>query len=98
MRVKEMIQRVRMVYPDASEKYIMTLINDCLDELAAYQTYEDRVKIDVAQDQRWYGIGSINSNITVDKIYAVYIMDDDSNYRLVPRIVNSRMLVNEDEK
>jgi hypothetical protein len=34
--VKEILSRVRQVFPDVPEKYVMTLINDALVELGMY--------------------------------------------------------------
>ena len=36
--VKKLISRVRLVFPDAPEAYIMNLINDALVEIGMYKT------------------------------------------------------------
>ena len=36
--VKEILSRVRQVFPDVPEKYVMTLVNDALVELGMYNS------------------------------------------------------------
>jgi len=37
LNVKKIISRVRQVFPDAPETYIINLINECLVDLGKYQ-------------------------------------------------------------
>ena len=43
--VKKLISRVRLVFPDAPEAYIMNLINDALVEIGMYKTKVVHAKI-----------------------------------------------------
>ena len=98
MTFKEIISRVRQVHPELGETYAKAIVNDALLELRRYKVSRKCAKISVVADQRWYNIGDRNSDLRVDKIYAVYYKDSGGNYRKVPRLINYENLVNIEEK
>ena len=54
--VKQMVSRIRQVFPRASENYIINLINDALVEIGMYGTKTEYAKISTVADQMWYDI------------------------------------------
>ena len=54
--VKEIISRVRQVFPDAPEKYIMSLINDALVELGMYNSKVSTAKLSTTANQMYYSL------------------------------------------
>ena len=96
--VKEIISRVRQVFPDAPEKYIMSLINDALVELGMYNSKVSTAKISTAANQMHYSLADAAKDtsdniLEVNKVFKVYIMDDDGDYMQIPRIINTNILL-----
>ena len=60
MTVKDIVEQIELAFGRQSEKYIMRLINDSLNEIASKRQHN--VKYGTAQDlkymQRWYDIPS----------------------------------------
>ena len=82
LTVKQVLSRVRQVFPDASEAYVISLINDALNELGQYSQKSMSAKIDIVADQMFYDLSdsakdSSNNEMGINKIYRVDIMDDD---------------------
>ena len=69
LTVKTIISRVRQVFPDASEKYIINLINEALVELGKYATKVEYAKTNSVADQQWYTLSDSNSGIEVNKVF-----------------------------
>ena len=77
--VKEIISRVRQVFPDAPEKYIMSLINDALVELGMYNSKVSTAKLSTTANQMYYSLkdaakDSSNNILEVNKVFKVYFM------------------------
>ena len=96
--VKQILSRVRQVFPDAPETYVMNLINDALVEASVYNSKVVRSKINTVADQMWYNLRDIakdssNNVLEVNKIFKVYFMDNDGDYIQIPRLINTNILL-----
>lgn len=97
LTVKQIISRVRQVFPDAPEAYIMSLINDAINEIGQYSQKSISAKIDLESGKMFYGIGdsdsdSSNEKLGVNKIYRVDILDNDGDYIRIPRVLDGEPL------
>mgnify|MGYP003150370616 CR=1 FL=1 len=100
INVKNLISRVREVFPSAPENYIMMLINDALVELGLYNVRNMKAKINVVADQMWYNIGDDASdvngkNLKLNKLFRVDFMDSDGDYIQIPRLLDTNILLND---
>ena len=64
-----MISRIRQVFPDAPENYIINLINEALVEIGNYSTKVEYAKTNAVKDQQWYTLSDSNSGIEVNKVF-----------------------------
>ena len=55
--VKQVVSRIRQVFPEASENYVLNLINDSLVEIGMFSTKPVQAKMSTVADQMWYKIG-----------------------------------------
>ena len=85
--VKQILSRVREVFPEIQETYAMALINDALTEVGKFNVKHESAKTDSVADKKWYTVNDTNSGIEANKIEQVYFMDDDGYYRLIKRLV-----------
>ena len=98
LTAKQIISRVRQVFPDAPEAYILSLLNDALVEAGLYSTKSMTAKVDVVADQMFYALGdsakdSSNNTLELNKIYRVDFMDDDGDYIKIPRLLDGETLM-----
>ena len=98
--VKNLISRVREIFPDAPENYIIMLINDALVELGLYNIKNMKAKLDTKADQMWYNIGddAIDTNsgeLKLNKLFRVDFMDSDGDYIQIPRLLDTNILLND---
>ena len=96
--VKSLISRVRQVFPDAPENYILNLINDALVEMGMYNTKVVHAKITTVADQMYYDISdgaedSSGNKLEVNKVIRAYLMDSDGDYIQIPRMVDKNLLL-----
>ena len=96
--VKQILSRIRQVFPDVPETYVMNLINDALVEAGVYNSKIVRAKISTAADQMWYNLRDIakdssNNVLEVNKIFKVYFMDNDGDYIQIPRLIDKDLLL-----
>jgi len=96
--VKQIISRVRQVFPDAPESYIMNLINDALVEIGMYHTKVVHAKLTTAANQMWYSLkdeaqDSSSNVLEANKISKVYFMDDDGDYIQIPRLTDKNLFL-----
>ena len=89
--LKEVIDRVRMVFPDAPEVYVKHLINDALVEISKYDTNVEHAKVDIVADQMWYTLSDA-SHRRVNKVFRVDYMDSDGDYVKIPRNGDGELL------
>jgi len=102
LTVKQIISRIRQVFPDAPEAYIMSLINDALVECGLYSTKSMSAKINIVKDQTYYDISdsgqdSSSNTLELNKIYRVDFMDSSGDYIKIPRLLNGEVLVSDIE-
>jgi len=98
MTVKQILSRIRQIFPDASETYVMNLINDALVEIGLYNTKLVSAKLSTVEDQMWYSLAdeasdSSNNVLEVNRVLKVYIMDDDGDYIMIPRLIDTNILL-----
>ena len=58
---KQVLSRVRQVFPDAGETYVLNIINDALVESGMNHTKIEYAKTDLVEDQMWYTVNDDNS-------------------------------------
>ena len=92
LNVKKIISRVRQVFPDAPETYIINLINECLVDLGKYSTKVEYAKTTTVADQQWYTLSDANSGIDVNKVFRVDFRDSSGEYVKIPRLLNGEIL------
>ena len=96
--VKQLVSRVRQVFPKASENYILNLINDALVEIGMYSTKPVQAKMSTVADQIWYKIGdeakdSSGNKLEANKVFRVDLMDDSRDYIQIPRLIDKNILL-----
>ena len=96
--VKQLVSRVRQVFPKASENYILNLINDALVEIGMYSTKPVQAKMSTVADQMWYKIGdeakdSSGNKLEANKVFRVDLMDDSGDYIQIPRLIDKNILL-----
>ena len=91
LTVKKIISRVRQVFPDAPETYIINLINEALVEIGNYSTKVEYAKANSVADQQWYTLSDSNSGIEVNKVFRVDLMDSSGEYVKIPRLLNGEI-------
>ena len=98
MTVKQILSRVRQVFPNAPETYVMNLINDALVEIGMYNAKIVHAKMSTVADQMWYDLGDLakdssDNALEINKIFKVYFMDSDGDYIQIPRLLNTNLLL-----
>ena len=96
LTVKQIISRVRMVFPNAPENYLMNLINDAQVEMSIHNTKKKRVQKTTVKDQRYYSIKDTDGTLPdVSKINMVDFMISDGEYIQIPRLTTARTKLND---
>ena len=85
LTVKQIISRVRQVFPNAPETYIISLINDAINELGQYSQKSMSAKINIVANQRFYTIPK--NIIKILDIRAKNHNNASSNYQSIPRSI-----------
>ena len=96
--VKQLVSRIRQVFPDIPENYILNLVNDALVEIGLYNTKPVQAKMSTVANQMFYNIGdsatdSSNNKLEANKVYRVDLMDDDGDYIQIPRLIDKNILL-----
>ena len=91
LTVKEILSRIRAIFPDVPEKYVMELINDAMTDMGRYNVKYESAKTDSVSGQMWYDLSDTNSGIEVNKVFKVSFMDDDGKYRRIPRLLQNEV-------
>ena len=96
--VKELISRVRMVFPSAPENYILNLVNDALVEIGTYNVKVVHAKISTVADRLYYDLadGSVDSSgnkLEANQVLRVYLMDNEGDYIQIPRLLDKNLLL-----
>ena len=85
--LREILSRVRQVVPDASEAYVLNLVNQGLSDMGRYNTKREYGKTNLVNSQLWYGLDD-DRDITVNKVFRVSILNSDGEYIQIPRLLN----------
>jgi len=98
LNVKNVLSRIRQVFPNVPETYLISLINDALVEIGVYSTIQIQAKMSTVADQMWYKIGddaedSSGNKLEANKIFRVDLMDDESDYIQIPRLLDRNILL-----
>ena len=98
LTVKEILSRVRQVFPNVAENYVISLINDGIVEMGKYNSKVATAKITTVADQMYYDLSDVaedssNNKLEVNKITQVFLMDDDGDYMKIPRLLNTDLLL-----
>lgn len=91
MSIQNIISRVKVIFPESTDVYLVNLINDAILDIGKYNVKMEFVKTNVIKGQRWYNL-SDNSGIEVNKISDVSYMDDSGDYMKIPRLINYHMI------
>ena len=57
LNAKNILSRIRQVFPNAPENYVFNLVNDALVQIGMYSTNPVQGKMSTVADQMWYKIG-----------------------------------------
>jgi len=93
---KEIHSRVQQAVPDVSENYVLNLINEALIDLGQYNLKTEYAKTNLVDGQMWYGLDD-DREITVNKVFRCSILNSDSEYIKIPRLVNQEVKVTDTE-
>lgn len=98
LNVKNVLSRVRQVFPNVPETYLINLVNDALVEIGVYSTKQIQAKMSTVADQMWYKIGddaedSSGNKLEANKVFRVDLMDSDGDYIQIPRLVDKNILL-----
>lgn len=93
---KEIHSRVQQAVPDVSENYVLNLINEALIDLGQYNLKTEYAKTNLVDGQMWYGLDD-DRDITVNKVFRCSILNSDSEYIKIPRLVNQEVKVTDTE-
>ena len=96
--VKQLVSRIRQVFPDVPENYVLNLVNDALVEIGLYNTKPVQAKMSTVANQMWYNIGdsatdSSNNKLEANKVFRVDLMDEDGDYIQIPRLIDKNILL-----
>ena len=96
--VKQVLSRVRQVFPDIPENYLINLLNDGLVEVGMYSTKPVQAKMSTVADQMFYNISdeaedSSGNKLEANKVFRVDLMDDDGDYIQIPRLLDKNILL-----
>lgn len=96
--VKELVSRVRLVFPNAPENYILKLINDALVEIGTNKVKVSQAKISTTADKLYYDLSdnaedSSGNKLEANQILRVYLMDNEGDYIKIPRLIDKDLLL-----
>ena len=96
--VKQLLSRIRQVFPDIPENYLINILNDGLVEVGMYSTKPVQAKMNAVADQMFYNIGdsaedSSGNKLEANKVFRVDLMDDDGDYIQIPRLLDKNILL-----
>jgi hypothetical protein len=93
---KEILSRVRQAVPDASENYVINLINQGLVDMGRYTIKTEYGKTNLVNGQLWYGLDD-DRDITINKVFRVSILNSSSEYTRIPRLLNQDIKITDTE-
>ena len=96
--VKQVLSRVRQVFPDVPETYLISLLNDGLVEVGMYSTKPVQAKMSTVADQMWYDLSdgaedSSGNKLEINKVLRVYLQDNEGDYIMIPRLLDRNIIL-----
>mgnify|MGYP003137305087 CR=1 FL=1 len=92
MTPKSIIQQIENMFGRQPEAYLIQLMNDGLNEIAAIkQEYTVSSKTDLEQRKRWYALDDQVIDVT-----KVEILDTNDRYIMIPKLADAHRLLRED--
>ena len=92
MTVKNIIDQVEKMFGRLPEKYMLQLINDALDDMAAKKrNYTVSATTNLEQYKRWYELNDSVIDVTKVEIY-----DTNNRYIMIPKLTDPHKLLRED--
>ena len=92
MTAKNIIEQIEKVFGRQQEQFMFQLINDALDDIASNKrNYTVSAIADLEQYKRWYKLED-----DVIDIVKVEILDTNSRYVKIPKLVDPHKLLRED--
>ena len=92
MTAKNIIEQIEKLFGRQQEKYMFQLINDALDDIAvSKKNYSVSSTSDLEQKKRWYELAD-----KVIDIKRVEILDTNDRYVMIPKLVDSHLILRED--
>ena len=89
---KRIMSDVRETFPNAGETKMFELINRAQVHAGLYSVKHESAKADLTTDKRRYTLDDVNSNIEVNKIKKVSIMNDDGDWIRIPRLLDNDVM------
>ena len=98
--VKQILSRVRQIFPNVPENYVINLINDALVEVGMYNSKTEYAKITTVADQMWYDLSdmaedSSGNKLDVNKVFRVDFMDNEGDYIRIPRLLDKNVTMSD---
>ena len=93
---KEIYSRVQQAVPDVSENYVLNLINEALIDLGQYNLKTEYAKTNLVNGQMWYGLDDDRA-VSINKVFRCSILNSDSEYIRIPRLLNQEVKVTDTE-
>ena len=98
--VKQILSRVRQVFPNVPENYVINLINDALVEVGMYNSKTEYAKITTVADQMWYDLSDLakdssGNKLDVNKEFRIDIMDNEGDYIRIPRLLDKNVTMSD---
>jgi len=87
---KEIYSRVLQAVPNATENYVVNLINEALIDMGQFLQKVENAKTDLQENRLWYSIDD-DEAITVNKVFRCAIKNDKGEYIQIPRLTNQEI-------
>ena len=92
MTPKSIIQQVEHLFGRQSEAYLIQIMNDGLNEIAATkQEYTVSSKTDLEKHKRWYALDDQVIDVT-----KVEVLDTNNRYVTIPKLADPHNILRED--
>ena len=98
--VKQILSRVRQIFPNVPENYVINLINDALVEIGMYNSKTEYAKITTVADQMWYDLSDLakdssGNKLDVNKVFRIDFMDNEGDYIRIPRLLDKNVTMSD---
>ena len=98
--VKQILSRVRQIFPNVPENYVINLINDALVEVGMYNSKTEYAKITTVADQMWYDLSDLakdssGNKLDLNKVFRIDFMDNEGDYIRIPRLLDKNVTMSD---